>query len=217
MFTYRKPATVLLMILMLLWLPALACDLPLPENASPETRQTATAQYKPTAEAIEAYEQELETENRTVMENPDEKLVFSYSGENQSYHTGLRNRTVFYINNDIGKVLADESAPFEEPFGCHTAVGTDTVYFDGIIADGLEIQGDLTITTKFTASGCEDTSATTVSYVMVGTLHADLVNGQWVGVVAGDSTLKQTWEGGELPPETTTKIVEWTITGTSVK
>jgi hypothetical protein len=176
-----------------------------------------TAEHKPTAEAIEKFEAEQEAENRSVMENPNAKLGFSYSGENQSYHTGLRNRTVFYINYDTEKVVADEKADFEEPFGCQTARGTDSVYFDGVIADEDEILGDISITTYFEATGCEGVPTTIVEYVMNGTLSANLVDGQWTGFVTGHSKLEQTWQTENKKPETTYHNVEWTIVGTPVE
>jgi hypothetical protein len=213
---FRKPTSILLMSLLCLSLLSLACHLPLPDDASPEERQTATAAIQPTAEVIATYEAGVEAENRAVMENPDDKLTFTYTGENQSYHTGLRNRTVFYIDHDLGKVIASESTPFEEPAGCQTARGTDSVSFDGIIADGIEILGDITITTDSTATGCE-TSASKIEYVMTGTLAAELVDGQWVGTVTGTATLKQTWEDNLGPEVDDTYSVSWTIIGTSVK
>lgn len=216
MSIFRKPTSILLMFWLFFSLPALACHLPLPDDASPEARQTATAAIQPTAEVIATYEAGVEAENRAVMENPDDKLTFTYTGENQSYHTGLRNRTVFYIDHDLGKVIASESAPFEEPAGCQTAQGTDSVSFDGIIADGADILGDMTIKTYFTATGCE-TSASQVEYVMTGTLSAQLVDGQWVGIVTGTATLKQTWEGNLGPEVDDTFPISWTIIGTSVK
>lgn len=209
----RKSTPILLMILLFL---LLACHLPLPEDASPEERQTATAAVQPTAAVIATYEAGVEAENKTVMENPDDKLTFTYAGEHQSYHTGLRNRTVFYIDHDLGKVIASESAPFEEPAGCQTAKGTDSVSFDGIIADGVEILGDITITTDATATGCE-ASATKIKYVMTGTLSAQLVDGQWIGTVTGTATLTQAWKDGLGPEVNDTYSILWTITGTSVK
>jgi hypothetical protein len=217
MITLRKPTAIIILVLTLFLLPALACHLPLPEDASQETRQTATAEQKPTAEAIEAYENQIQAENNAVMENPDAKLVFSYAGENQSYHTGLRNRTVFFIDHDLNKVVASESAPFEEPFGCATAKGNDSVSFDGIIADGVEIVGDLTITTESTAPGCDGGPSTSISYQMTGTLAVQLVDGQWQGTVTGQSSLEQTWTEGGPAPETTHHGIEWTITGTPVE
>ena len=211
----RKPTSILLMLLLFLSLLALACHLPLPDDASPEERQTATAAIQPTAEVIATHEAGVEAENRAVMENPDDKLTFTYSGENQSYHTGLRNRTVFYIDHDLGKVIASESAPFEEPAGCQTAQGTDSMSFDGIIADGVDILGDITIRTSSTATGCE-ISASKVEYVMTGTLSAQLVDGQWVGTVTGTATLKQTWEDSLGPEVDDTFPISWTIIGTSV-
>ena len=216
MSIFRKPTFILLMFLLGLLLLSLACHLPLPDDASPEARQTATAAIQPTAEVIATYEAGVEAENRAVMENPDDKLTFTYTGEKQSYHTGLRNRTVFYIDYDLGKVIASESAPFEEPAGCQTARGTDSVSFDGIIADGIEILGDITITTDSTITGCE-TSASKIEYVMTGTLAAELVDGQWVGTVTGTATLKQTWEDNLGPEVNDTYAVSWTIIGTSVK
>jgi len=216
MSIFRKPTSILLMLLLFLSLLALACQVPLPDDASLEDRQTATAAIQPTAEVIATFEAGVEAENRAVMENPDDKLSFTYTGENQSYHTGLRNRTVFYVDHDLGKVIASESAPFEEPAGCQTARGTDSVSFDGIIAEGVEILGDITITTDSTATGCE-TSASTIEYIMNGTLSAELVDGQWVGTVTGTAKLNQTWEDDLGPEVDDTFPVSWTIVGTSIK
>jgi hypothetical protein len=216
MSIFRKPTFILLMFLLILALPALACNLPLPENASPQERQTATAAVRPTVEVIATYEAGVEAENKAVMENPDDKLTFTYSGENQSYHTGLRNRTVFYIDHDLGKVIASESAPFEEAAGCQTARGTDSVSFDGIIAEGVDILGDITIKTDSTATDCE-AGTSKVKYIMTGTLSANLVNGQWVGTVTGTATLQQTWEDDLGPNVDDTYPVSWTIIGTSMK
>ena len=208
-------------------LPALACTLS-PDYKSPDeyipdeweatqVAKGATQQVQLATEAAEI-DARVEAGNQPPMENPDVKIVFSYSGENQSYHTGLRNRTVFYIDYATGKVIASESASFEEPAGCNTAIGTDSISFDGT-ADGASISGDLTITTDFTASGCEGSDRTsTVSYKMTGILSAEeSVDGQWNGTVTGTATLKQTWSDGEGPNVDDTYTIEWTVVGTPVE
>ena len=210
MDTLRKPIAILLMIVLLLSIPALACNMPPGGGAnatiSPEELATHTAVVEATEVAIE----QLEAENKAVMENPDDKIVFTYAGENQSYHTGLRNKTVFYIDHDLGKVLASESAPFEEPAGCHIGKGTDTVSFEGFVVDGVEITGDLTIKTDQTASGgsCPDSKNSTTSYVMTGYLWAEFVDGQWIGTVTGTATLKQTFEDDLGPAVDDTYAIE---------
>jgi hypothetical protein len=130
----------------------------------------------------------------------------------------LRNRTVFYIDYATGKVVASESTSFEEPAGCNTAKGTDTIRFDGAV-DGASFSGDLTIATDFTASGCEGSNRTsTVSYKMTGILSAgESVDGQWTGTVTGTATLKQTWSDGEGPDVDDIYAIEWTIIGTPVE
>ena len=149
------------------------------------------------------------------LEDTDDRILFSYSGENQSFHTGLRDRTVFHVDYGQGKVSADESAPFTEPAGCQTAAGTDTVSFDGVITGNKVISGDLTITTEYTATGCGGTD-TTVKYAMNGTLSAQFADGQWTGTVTGTSSLDQTWAEDGYSPQQTTHHIEWAIVGTPV-
>ena len=71
--------------------------------------------------------------------NADEKLIFSYTGENQSYHTGLRNSTVFYIDYDSDTVTAIQEAAFEEPFGSQTSRGTDLIRFQRCLRQCCQI------------------------------------------------------------------------------
>jgi hypothetical protein len=153
------------------------------------------------------------------IEDPDESIVFSYTGENQSYHTGLRNRTVFYIDYDSGRVAASEEASFEESAGTGmTRRGTDSVKFEGTYdADTKSISGSLTIYTQGKATGGESNYDNTVTYKMDGTLSAQFVDGRWVGTVKGTATLTQVWPGGEQANEVTTYNVEWSVTGISDK
>ncbi len=149
-------------------------------------------------------------------ENPDEQFVFSYAGENQSYHTGLRNKTVFYIDYKTGAVVAGEEASFEEPTGTQTRQGTDSVKFNGTYdAETKSFSGQLNIFTQGTATGSNYDN--TVTYTMVGTLSAEFVDGQWVGTVTGTSTLKQVWLDGVNPDEVTTHGIEWTVVGVPVQ
>ena len=149
--------------------------------------------------------------------NPDEKIIFNYLGENPSYHTGLRNRTAFYLDNDTGKVWADEKASFEEPFGIQTAQGTDSIRFDGSYDDNTEtFSGSYSITTQFTATGGESGS-TNVTYNLNGILSARLVDGKWSGTVTGKSTLKQEWPGGDIADSLSESNINWTITSTSIE
>ena len=200
---------------------AVACSIFTPEYEAliiKEATQTAEAQkiVKETLKAQEltpAVSQPIPEKN--TFEIADEEIVFSYAGENQSYHTGLRNRTVFYINYFSGKVAANEEASFEEPAGTEmTRRGTDSVKFEGIYdANTLSFSGNFSIFTQGTATGGDGNYDNTLTYTMNGTLTAQLVDGQWVGTVVGTATLKQVWAGGEKAEEVTTNNIEWTITG----
>lgn len=222
MSTFRKPIAVLLIFLALLVIPALACHAPLPDDAPLADKQTATAAIKPTADAIETFEAGVEAETKALIENPDEKIVFGYSGENQSYHTGLRNKTIFYIKYETNEIYAYEEASFEEPSGILTRRGTDTIKCDsggvGVDADGvMGLECQLIIKTEGTATGEEDFNTNTVTYYMEGWLSATLVDGQWVGTVKGTATLKQIWPNNSAMDETTSYDIDWAIIGTPVK
>jgi len=222
MSAFHKPIAVFWMFLVLMLVPALACHAPLPEDASVADRQTATAAIKPTAEAIATYEADIEAETRDLMENPDEKIIFSYSGENQSYHTGLRNKTIFYIKYDTNDIYAFEEVSFKEPSGILTRRGTDTIECDsggvGPDADGvMGLECQLFIHSQGTATGEDDFNTNTVTYNMEGWLSATLVDGQWVGTVKGKATLKQVWPNNSNMDETTSYAIDWTIVGTPVK
>jgi len=201
---------------------AVACSMFTPEYEAliiKEATQTAEAQ-KIVKETLKA--QELTpavsqpTPEKTTFENADEEIVFSYAGENQSYHTGLRNRTVFYINYFSGKVAANEEASFEEPAGTEmTRRGTDTVKFEGTYdGSAVSFSGNFSISTQGTATGGDGNYDNTLTYNMNGILTAQLIDGQWVGTVVGTATLKQVWPGGEQADEVTTNNIEWSITGT---
>jgi hypothetical protein len=152
-----------------------------------------------------------------AMENPDETIVFSYEGENQSYHTGLRNRTVFYINYETGMVVANQEGSFEEPAGTQIRRGTDTVRFNGTYDKaGQSLSGEITIYTQGTATGGESES-NTVTYAMTGQLNAQFVDGQWIGTVTGTAQLSQTWEGGEVADMVTNSNIAWNITSISIE
>ena len=171
-----------------------------------ETLQALTPEPPPTGG---------DTGSSAPVEDPDDKIRFSYSGENQSLHTGLRDRAVFLIDHGQGTVTAYETADFSEPAGCQTASGTDTLQFDGVITHKTTMSGNLTVTTEYTATGC-DASATTVKYVMTGQLSATFTDGQWAGKVTGTSSLSQTWADGGNSPAQSTHAINWTITGTPV-
>jgi hypothetical protein len=195
---------------------AMACKIFTPEYEAKifkEATQTAEAK-KVAQESTPALLQT--TPEEAAFENSDEMIVFSYAGENQSYHTGLRNKTVFYIDYETGTVVADEQTSFEEPAGIQTRQGTDYVKFNGTYdANTKSFSGSLSIFTQGTATGNDYTN--TVTYTMDGTLSAQFVDGQWVGTVMGTSTLKQVWPGGEHSDEITTHSIEWTIIGVPVK
>jgi hypothetical protein len=149
--------------------------------------------------------------------NTNNKFIFNYAGENQSYHTGLRNRTVFYIDYDTGMVTAMEEANFEEPFGTQTSRGTDTVKFNGSYDDtNKTIVGNLSINTTATATGGES-GPSTITYTMTGILSADFFNDKWGGTVEGNATLTQTWPEGPNPDSVTPYTIAWTIKGTPVE
>ena len=106
--------------------------------------------------------------DKSAFENADEKIVFSYTGENQSYHTGLRNKTVFYIDYKTGTVMASEAASFEEPAGTDMIRrGTDTVKFEGTYDVNTNlILGELAIYTQGTATGGSGNCDNTITYTM---------------------------------------------------
>lgn len=212
-----------LVLFLCIWaISALSCSIFTPEYEAiiiKEATQTAEAQ-KVINETVEAQEQTpvvaQTTLEKNTFENADEEIVFSYAGDNQSYHTGLRNRTVFYINYFSGRVAASEETSFEEPAGTEmTRRGTDSVKFEGTYdASTNSFSGNFSLFTQGTATGGDGNYDNTLTYTMNGTLTAQLVDGQWVGTVVGNATLKQVWAGGEKAEEVTTNNIEWTITGT---
>lgn len=191
-----------------------------------QTAEKATATFlKITPDYVWEEEPENAAENEIGIANTpeasnlsaDKKLIFNYTGENQSYHTGLRNKTVFYIDYDAGTVTASEEAGFEEPFGSQTSSGTDAVRFNGTYDEvSKSFSGDLNITTRATATGGES-APTTIDYTMAGVLSARLVNDQWFGEVTGSATLTQTWPEGPNSDSVTSYTITWTITGTPVE
>ena len=145
----------------------------------------------------------------------DSQILFSYAGENQSYHTGLRNRTPILLDQATGTAAANAQNSFEEPFGSQTSRGTDTISFSGSYdAVAQTITGTLRVETRATASG-GGSGDSTIEYTMTGTLTAQLQDGQWSGMVVGTSLLKQSWPGGELPAESTEQTIAWEITGSA--
>ncbi len=194
---------------------SMACQIFTPEYEAKifkEATQTAAAK-KTTQESTPVLLKT--TPEKSLFEGADEKIVFSYAGENQSYHTGLRNRTVFYIDYDSGGVTASEEASFEEPAGTEmTRRGTDSVKFEGTYdAIMKSFSGNFNIYTQGTATGGDENYDNTVTYNMNGILSAQLIDGLWVGSVNGTSTLTQVWPGGEQADQVTTYNIEWTITG----
>ncbi len=208
-----------ILILSIWIISSLACKGLTPEYEIEEATQTAEAQkaLQETVEAQKSTPASLQTApEKSSPENSDEKIVFSYAGENQSYHTGLRNKTVFYIDYETGTVVADGEASFEEPAGNQTRQGTDSVKFDGTYdANTKSLSGNLSIFTQGMTTG--DDYANTVTYTMNGKLSAQLVDDQWLGTVTGTSTLTQVWPSGEQSDEETTHNIEWTIIGVPVE
>ena len=201
-----------------------ACMCPTSDTEIAATRQAATDQasqataiIQTTPDPIDLDKQvnEPDAQTKPAIEDPDETIVFSYTGENQSYHTGLRNRTIFYIDYDSGSVAASEEASFEEPAGTEmTRRGTDSVKFEGTYdADTKSFSGNFNIYTEGRATGGDGNYDNTVTYNMDGILSAQFVDGKWVGTVNGTSTLTQVWPGGEQSDEVATNNIEWTING----
>jgi hypothetical protein len=201
-----------------------ACMCPASDQEIAATRQAATDQApqateiaQPTPDPVDSDQQVIapDADSQPPIADPDETIVFSYTGENQSYHTGLRNRTIFYIDYDTGRVAASEEASFEEPAGTEmTRRGTDSVKFEGTYdANTKSFSGNLNIHTQGTATGGDGNYNNTVTYNMDGILSAQFVDGQWAGTVKGSSTLTQVWPGGEQSDEVTTNMIEWTIIG----
>ena len=201
-----------------------ACMCPTSDQEIAATRQAATdqtpqatviAQPTPDPAGTDKQANEPAASNKAPIENPDETVVFSYTGENQSYHTGLRNKTIFYIDYESGSVAASEEASFEEPAGTEiTRRGTDSVKFEGTYdANTKSFSGNFNIHTQGTATGGDGNYDNTVTYKMDGILSAQFVDGQWVGTVNGSSTLTQVWPGGEQSDEVATHNIEWTING----
>ena len=204
-------------VLCIVLLTSLSCNIIFAdEQAQKKVRATMDAQE--TLDAREPTQAVLQTTPvRAAMENPDETIVFSYEGENQSYHTGLRNRTVFYINYETGMVVANEEGSFEEPAGTQIRRGTDAVRFNGTYDKaGQSLSGEITIYTQGTATGGESES-NTVTYAMTGQLNAQFVDGQWIGTVTGTAQLSQTWEGGEVADMVTNSNIAWNITSISIE
>jgi hypothetical protein len=211
------------MLVLGIWIiSTLACKVFTPEYEAKiikEATQTAAAMKaaQETPDAKDVTPASVQTlPEKAPPENPDEQFVFSFAGENQSYHTGLRNKTVFYIDYETGSVVASEEASFEESTGTQTRRGTDSVKFNGLYdANTKSFSGKLTLFTQGTATGSNYDN--TVTYTMDGTLSAEFVDGQWVGTVTGTSTLKQVWLDGVNPDEVTTRGIEWTLIGIPVQ
>ena len=122
--------------------------------------------------------------------NADEKLIFSYTGENQSYHTGLRKRVLSSISTTTSIRLQQYKKPLSKSLSDpKPAVERISKYFNGVYDNAAKsFSGDLSITTRTTAIGGES-GLTTITYTMTGVLSARLVNGQWIGDVTGNATL----------------------------
>jgi len=230
MLVNHKPGTIKVIVLTLIFLPILACAITTPDSpvtplpteipATQEARQTEEAVAQATSDyEIENYIIEPGTRNE-AMANPDEKMTFIYEGEHQSYHTGLRNRTVFFIDYDSGVVVANEEDSFEEGSGELIRRGTDTITFSGWYHSATNtFQGKLRIHTQGTAVGYGDQSdwTNTVTYTMNGDVMMWKVGGEWSGHVEGTSTLKQSWPSGRYSDEITTHNIYWEITGNPVE
>lgn len=211
--TYRK----VILILSIWALVALACDIFTPEYVKKihEEATLTTIAKKTLQEPTEV----LSPADKDFIErmNADRDILFTYAGENQSYHTGLRNKTIFSINYSAAIVTAEGRAAFEEPFGTQTSWGTDTIRFKGIYDDvNKSFSGDLIITTEATANG-SGSSPTNINYTMTGKMSAKLVNDQWIGDVTGNATLTQTWPEGPNADYVTPYTIAWTVTGTHVE
>lgn len=229
LFTFRKPAAILLMILALLVLLILACKMPVegtPATPAP-TEIPATREARETQDAVARATSDYAFDNYIIAPdvraeakaNPDQKLIFSYEGENQSYHTSVRNTAVFYIDYDSGAVVADGEDSFSEPSGILTRNGTDLMQFSGWYhAATKTFQGKLTIYTEGLVKGTGDYANYTnlLTYSMEGEMMVWNVGGEWTGNVDGTSTLKQTWPSGSHPDEITPHTIHWEITGTPV-
>jgi hypothetical protein len=216
--------------LFVLLLSSLACSLPSDDTtATPvPTEIPATREARETQEAIADATRSYEIDNYIIepevrdqaIADPDEKLAFIYEGENQSYHTGLRNRTIYYIDYDSSAVVADESDSFEEPSGELTRSGRDTVTFRGWYNSATNtIEGKLTLFTEGTAVGTGERAdwTNTVTYSMSGDVMMWNVGGEWSGHVEGSATLKQSWPSGRYTDEITTYNIYWDITGVPLK
>jgi len=168
------------------------------ETLEAQGSKPAVEQTKPDDRGMVEAANEPGAQNNPAIKNPDDSIVFSYAGENQSYHTGLRNKTVFYIDYQTGAVLANEEASFEESAGTNrTRRGIDSVKFNGTYnKDSQSISGELIIYTEGNATGAED-GDDFLTYRMNGILNAHLVDGQWIGTVTGSATLRQ---GIKAPP-----------------
>ena len=230
MFTRQNSGTTMLGTLILLLLAALACSLSETDQAATAapTEIPATTTARETEEAVAQATRDYELDNYMIapadrqqaMADPDERLTLTYEGENQSYHTGLRNRTVFFIDYDSFAVVADESASFEEPAGELIRRGMDTVTFSGWYHQATAtIKGKLSLHTEGTAVGSGDQAdwTNTVTYTMEGDVMLWQVAGEWSGHVEGTATLRQSWPSGRYEDEVTTYTIYWDITGHPVK
>jgi hypothetical protein len=226
----HKTFASLLLLLASLYFATLACSLP-SADATPVPAPTeipATTEARETEEAVAQATTFYEIDNYIIkpaerdqaITDPDERLRFVYEGENQSYHTGLRNRTVYYINYDTGVVVANESASFEEGAGELVRRGTDTISFSGWYHSATNtFKGKLNIATEGTAVGSGDRAdwTNTVTYDMSGDVMMWNVGGEWSGHVEGTATLRQSWPSGRYEDEVTNYNIRWEITGVPVQ
>lgn len=190
-----------------------ACDPALMDAKNEESGNFATR----TPEAVGGSSFGWTAEPSKIPENSAEGIVFAFSGENPAYHTGLLNKTVFYLNYDQGTAWANESQNFEQPAGIQVRKGTDTVNFNGTYDHQHKlIDGTLKIRTEGTASG-GDAAGNTLTYMMTGQLQASLINGKWVGTVVGQASLTQSWEDSEKSDDQTKSAINWTAESVSIE
>jgi hypothetical protein len=222
-----KPLAAFLTFIFFLSLPALACDAvnPFEDSYATPVRTMPVDEITPepidtmTAEEQAAYQQSIDNpvspEARdAAIADPDLKLTCAFSGDNPSYHTGLRNRTIYYLDYDSNVVVAQESAAFEEPAGNLTRIGTDRITLNALYDPGaLSFSGTLEIFTQGTATGTGDMAASTntVTYSMSGEMWVFDRDG-WAGTVTGSAVLEQVWPSELFADEITNYTIVWEVT-----
>lgn len=153
-------------------------------------------------------------QNAKAPKGSDQAVIFSFSGDNPSYHTSLLSKTEFYLDFDWGTASASSSKNFEEPFGTQVSRGTDSVKFTGKYDHkNKTMWGTLEIRTQGTATG-GGSDSTSMTYVMTGQMKAAYdPDDQWVGTVTGTSVLTQTWADGHAADSKAENAVDWTAKG----